>query len=156
MFKAISKFFTRKPAIETEFEDFTQRQISRAEAEIKDLKNRAAQQETMYDALVTERRDLKEEVEDLKIKKKIETEDIEHMVTMKLERVELEKDRAIMEAKEDATKKINEAEAKFNNELKEYLRKTIEQGEARYSEILKKLADVQVNVGLGHPGNSDT
>ena len=44
-----------------------------------------------------DRAQLKQEVEDLKLKKKIEEEDIKHMVKMKMERLDLEHQKKVQE-----------------------------------------------------------
>jgi len=48
-----------------------------------DIKNRNKELEGECDELRSDRRELKDEVEQLKLKKKIEEEDIKHMVKMK-------------------------------------------------------------------------
>lgn len=106
--------------------------VGKLEEEIKELKK--------------ERGELKEKVEGLKLKKKIEEEDIKHMVTMKEERLALDHEKKVAE-----TEKLKDAEiAKVKDEYRDKIEKNLEQQKndvkAMYAEILQRLPDVNVKL----------
>lgn len=123
------------------------REITRLTTRSEKLNEQLDKYSEENESLIVERRNLKEEVEDLKLKKKIEQEDIEHLVKMKMERNEIKHEKKVSEADANAEKKIAEATKSFNDKLTEILKKQIEDGNDRFEQILNRLPDVQVNLG---------
>jgi len=134
--------------------DYAERQLERFSARITELEDIEKERERQIDELIAEKRKLKEEVAGLELQKKIEQEDIEHMVTMQKEKLELEKERAIMESKQQAQDEIKSIRDECTEKLQGYLEQSIKQGEERYKEILSKLADVTIAADLS-PGRRD-
>lgn len=107
--------------------------------------------------LRAERLNLKDEVGNLKLKKKVEEEDIKHMVKMKEERLDLanEKKQQALEA-EFATKNasaelekqqaIGSVKDEYRDKMEVNLVKQVDDMKDMYSEILKRLPDVTVKM----------
>lgn len=122
-----------------------------------DLKTRAEKLEKELEALRVERLDLKDEVGDLKLKKKVEEEDIKHMVMMKEERLDLKhlKKTAELEA-EYATKNagaelekqkaIGEVKDKYRDKAEAVLEKQVNDMKDMYGQILERLPNVAVKL----------
>lgn len=123
------------------------RELERATTRAEELNAQLDKYSSENEGLITERRELKEEVADLQLKKKIESEDIEHMVKMKLEAADIDKQKfeiKITGEKNDAIHKVKE---EHQEKLTEILEQQIKQGEERYAQILEKLSTVNVDLG---------
>lgn len=101
---------------------------------------------TQIDSLKTERDSLKEELAALKLKKKIEEEDIKHMLHMKTEAMELEKERMDMKFEKKAEKAIREAHDKYRTKVEDMLGKQVTDLKEMYGQILARLPDVNVKL----------
>jgi hypothetical protein len=97
-------------------------------------------------ALEEERRVLKEEVENLKLKKKIEEEDIKHMVRIKEERLAIDHERKIIELEKKTQDEIAKVKDGYRDKVEGNLEKQIERSEQMYSEILERLPNINVNM----------
>jgi len=89
---------------------------------------------------------LKEELEDLKLKKKIEEEDIKHMVRIKQEKLEIEHEKAVNKAKSDAEQTIGEVKDQYRDKMELFLQKQVQDVKEMYGQILKRLPDVNVRL----------
>ena len=121
------------------------------------LKTRTEKLEKELESLRVERLDLKDEVGDLKLKKKVEEEDIKHMVKMKEERLDLEhqKKTATLEAEyatKNATaelekqKAIGEVKDIYRDKAEKSLEKQVTDIKDMYGQILERLPSVAVKL----------
>jgi len=108
--------------------------------------------ERKIENLTNERRTLKEEVEDLKIKKKIETEDIKHMVKMKEEKNDLEFQKKVMEKEQEKQAAIATVKDEYRNKLEKNLIAQKDDIKEMYSQILKRLPDVNARLTIKQEG----
>ena len=96
--------------------------------------------------LIHEGRELKEEVESLKLKKKIETEDIEHMVKMKLEANKLANQKFELDKEQEKNEAIFEVKKEHQDKLTKIQEEQIKKGEERFTQILERLPAVNVDL----------
>jgi len=94
-----------------------------------------------------ELRKVKEELVEVKHQKKIEEEDIKHMVKMKEERTAVENEKKLLEMEREKDKAIAEAKDEFRDKLEGFLQTQVKDTKDMYSEILKRLPDVTAHFG---------
>jgi hypothetical protein len=97
-------------------------------------------------SLEKERRSLKEEVEDLKLKKKTSEEDIKHMVRMKEERLAIDHERKDLEREKEKEQAIAEVKDAYRDKTEKYLNEQIDRASKMYAEILERLPNISVNM----------
>ncbi len=127
--------------------EIAKRNVRRLNKSICDLKDNLIEVVSAYDKSVNDKRKLSEALDDLKLKKKIEQEDIEHMVKMKMARNEIEYEKKVASAEAAADKRVADATKGFNDKLTAILKKQIDDGNDRFEQILGRLPDVKVNMG---------
>jgi hypothetical protein len=95
--------------------------------------------------LEKEKRDLKEDLADLKLKKKLEDEDIKHMVKINNERkeIELEKEKAKLERSKDA--EIATVKDSYRDKTEAQLEKQLTGMSEMYAQILERLPNYNIN-----------
>jgi chromosome segregation ATPase len=139
------------------------RLIDRLNDDIDSLKGDQEQAEFEADRSKQEARKLKEEVADLKLAKKIETEDISHLVKITEERKDLELDRKALELerekdvevqiiKEECATEIKEIRETYAQKQEDTLQEQIENGNKMFTEVMERLPNINgmVDVGLGN------
>ena len=89
---------------------------------------------------------LKQEVEDLKLKKKIEEEDIKHMVRMKMERLDLEHQKKIQETEREKENEIANVKDKYRDKMELQLSKETANIKEMYAQILERLPNVNLKL----------
>lgn len=94
------------------------------------------------DGLIAERRKLKDEIEDLKIKKKTSEEDIKHMVKMREERLELKFEKKQVEADKTLQTKLHEVSNEYRDKTEKQLEKESASMKEMYGQILERLPNV--------------
>jgi hypothetical protein len=95
-------------------------------------------------SLEKEKRTLKEDLADLKLKKKMESEDIKHMVKINNERkdIELEKEKIKLERQSaDAIAKVKDS---YRDKTEQQLEKQLVNMKGMYGEILERLPNYNV------------
>ena len=112
------------------------------------IKDRNKELETECDTLRGDRRELKDEVEQLKLKKKIEEEDIKHMVKMKEERLDLEHQKHLQKSEMDKQKEIGEIKDKYRDKTEAQLEKQLTSMKEMYGEILERLPNINAKLKL--------
>lgn len=108
------------------------RQIERLEAE----------RDSLNDSLLGAKNDLAE----LRQKKKMEDEDIKHLVKLKESKLEIEFRKKEVELERQQQEAIAAVKDQYRDKQESTLQKQIEQGEKRYAEILSRLPDVNVRL----------
>ena len=105
---------------------------------------RSRELETKIKGLETERYSLKEEVEDLKAKRKSEDEQLKHLLKIKEEKMELEfqKKENALEAKKQG--EIAAVKDGYRDKMEAELKSRHGQLQEMYNQILKRLPDVNV------------
>jgi len=98
------------------------------------------------ETLKSEIRKLKEEVEDLKLKKKIEEEDIKHMVKIKEEALEIDYKKKELDAEREKEKEIASVKDTYRDKLETFLQNQVKDVKEMYGQILKRLPDVNVRL----------
>lgn len=91
-----------------------------------------------------ERHKLKAEVEDLKIQRKVEDENMRHLVKMKDEKREIEYQKKELDAQRDKDARIAAVKDQYRDKLEGFLQAEIKNVRGMYDEILKRLPDVNV------------
>ena len=104
-------------------------------------------------SLESERFNLKQKVEDIKIelknlelKKKIDDEDIKHLVKMEKEKMEITKERFLIEKEREFQAKLDEQRNIYQNKLVSELQNQITNIKEMYAGIVKLLPDVNVRL----------
>ena len=104
-------------------------------------------------SLESERFHLKQKVEDIKIelknlelKKKIDDEDIKHLVKMEKEKMEITKERFLIEKEREFQAKLDEQRNIYQNKLVSELQNQITNIKEMYAGIVKLLPDVNVRL----------
>lgn len=121
------------------------------------LKTRTEKLEKELEKLRVERLDLKDEVGDLKLKKKVEEEDIKHMVKMKEERLDLEHQKKTAKlgaefasknanAELEKQQAIGEVKDKYRDKAEAVLEKQVNDMKDMYGQILERLPNVAVKL----------
>ena len=104
----------------------------------------------MISGLETERSTLKREVEDLKSKKKIEEEQIKHLVKIKDEKRELEYKKKEMDLKEESRTEIGKIKDEYQDKQIKMLDEAKKDTAKIHSEILARLPNIEAMVEIGN------
>jgi hypothetical protein len=117
----------------------------------KALETRVQELQKDVDKYFKERLEVKAELEDLKLKRKTEEEDIKHMVRMKEERMELEKKSYQLDCDRQKDAAIATVKDEYRNKVEEQLTKRGDDLKTMYGQILERLPNVNVNLkgGIG-------
>ena len=94
--------------------------------------------------LKKERRELKDQIADLKHEKKITEEDIKHMVRIREERIEVENEKKNLERDREKEQEIAKVKDEYRDKLEERLHKEVENMKEMYTQILQRLPTVEV------------
>jgi len=111
-------------------------------------KKRRDELEIECDDLRSERRNLKEKVEDLKLKRKIEDEDIKHMIKMKEERLDLEHKKRLQDVELEKQKAIGEVKDEYRDKTEAQLEKQLSNMKDMYSDFLARLPNISAKVKI--------
>jgi len=103
------------------------------------LKNDIRTLEDERDTIVDENRKVKDELAELKQTKKMEDENIRHLVKIKEESLEIQHQKKTQDA-------IALVKDEYRDKQEALLNKQLDQGEKRYAEILARLPDVNVRL----------
>jgi biopolymer transport protein ExbB/TolQ len=98
------------------------------------------------ESLEKEVQDLKKELDQLKSKKKIEEEEIKHLVKIKDEKREIEFQKKEMEIQKDADSKVMKVKQDYQDKIESNLQKQIEDTKQMYAEILQRLPNIAVRL----------
>lgn len=108
------------------------------------LFKRIADLQTQVDSLTDERTKLKTEVEDLKIQRKCEDENIRHMVKIKEEKMEVEFQKKEVQREREKQEAIAKVKDGYRDKVEAELNKRSAELLAMYNAILARLPDVNV------------
>jgi Skp family chaperone for outer membrane proteins len=97
-------------------------------------------------ALQKEIRQLKDELEDLKLKKKMEETEIKHLVKLKEERQAVEADKQKNELAKTFNDKEMALQTKYHEQVMGVIQKEHEKLQALYKEIIGRLPDVNMTI----------
>jgi len=104
-------------------------------SELKDLRGQV-------DKLVKEKREVREELEELKLKKRLEQEEIAHLVKINEERLKSELERKELQLEQSYTKKINDMEEASMRKVVDSLSEFHGKMEKQFSSELKNMKEV--------------
>jgi len=113
-------------------------------AELKDLRGQ-------IDILVKDKRTIREELEELKLKKRLEQEEIAHLQKINEERLKSELDRKELKMEQDLQRKINKIEEESMKKVVDSLSKFHEKMENKFDSELKNMKDVLALLMKGLP-----
>ncbi len=120
---------------------------SKAEKGIFDkLEAEKEQLEKDNERLTDEKKALKEEVADLKLKKKMSEEDIKHMVKIRQEKLDIEHEKKIMEIERTKANEIAAVKDDYRDKMEKRLQAETTNMKDMYSEILQRLPNVNVRL----------
>ncbi len=114
----------------------------------KALETQVTELESKCEKLSTERLGLKEEVEDLKLKKKISEEDIKHMVKMKEEKLELAHDKRLQAMVLEKQEEIGKIKDAYRDKTEQALEKQLVIMKEMYVEVLARLPNISAKLKL--------
>ncbi len=115
--------------------------------------------EAERDGLRIEKRDLTEQVldikmerktelEDLKLKQKISDDEIKHHIKLKEERQELEYEKKVQVIEREKMDAILEIKVEYHGKMETQLEKQLTEGNKRYTEILERLPNVNASLNV--------
>jgi chromosome segregation ATPase len=96
--------------------------------------------------LEKDRAELKREIEDLKIKKKISEEDIKHMVRMKEEKNNLEYEKRVAKIEKEKDNEIARVKDEYRDKIEKRLENETKNIKEMYGDILQRLPNVNVRL----------
>lgn len=99
-----------------------------------------------YGRTRSELRRVKEELEDVKLKKKIEEEDIKHLTKIKLEQNEIEFQKKTLALERQKDGEVMTLKQNYADKMQFRLEKETENIKGMYDQILKRLPDVNVRL----------
>ena len=102
---------------------------------------------TDIEKYVNDKHRLKEEVEDLKLKRKIEEEDIAHMVKIRDEKLDIQYQKKELELKATLDKQLHEEHIKYRDKTEKMLSTQATKMETMYKDLMQRLPDVNVMLG---------
>ena len=97
-------------------------------------------------AYVLEIRVLKEQVADLKLQRKIEDEDIKHMVKIKESELDIMHQKKGLELQRKSDEEISRVKDNYRDKLESFLKGQVKDVKEMYGQILKRLPDVNVRL----------
>lgn len=98
-------------------------------------------------SLTTDKYKLTEEVERLKLKKKIEEEDIAHMVKIRDEKLKLEYKEKELDLKSELDKQLHAEHVKYRDKTEKMLSTQATKMESMYKDLMQRLPDISVMLG---------
>lgn len=114
----------------------------------KKLEDKVKSLETELDGLFDERRKLKDEIEDLKVKKKVSEEDIKHMVKMREERLELQFEKKQVESDKKLQDELHKIANTYRDKTEKQLEKESASMKEMYGQILERLPNVTARLNV--------
>jgi len=112
------------------------------------IQTRIFELETERDSLRDSVINLKDNVAQLKLKRKIEEEDIKHMVAMKEARLQLDFDKRVQKVDLEQQKAIGLIKDEYRDKLELRLNKEVESMKEMYGQILTRLPDISASFKL--------
>lgn len=100
------------------------------------------------DDLTVERRNLKDEIEGLKIKKKISEEDIKHMVKMREEKQDLEFQKREVALEKETQAKLHEISNTYRDKTEVQLERESSVMKEMYGQILERLPNISAKLNV--------
>jgi len=104
------------------------------------------------DSLTKEISSLNIEIDRLKSKKKIEEEDIKHMLKLQEERMSLEKEKFKVQMEREKDAAIAKVKDEYRDKLEQFLVQKNKESDQRFTEILARLPDVNMSITQGRKG----
>lgn len=98
------------------------------------------------DRLTKEISDLTSEIDRLKSKKKIEEEDLKHMLKIQEERLALEKQKFEVQKEREKDTAIAKVKDEYRDKLEQFLVQKNKESDQRFTEILAHLPDVSMAI----------
>lgn len=98
------------------------------------------------DRLEKEVRSLKDELATIKHQKKLEEEDIKHLVKIRQEQLEIEHQKKIQACEMEKQTAVASAKDEFRDKLEDMLKTQVKDIKEMYAQILKRLPDVNVRL----------
>lgn len=109
-------------------------------------RDRVAELNGKIKSLRDDRFTLQEEVENLKLKRKIGDEDIKHMVKIKEESLEIEHQKRNLKLEREKDKEVAVVKDEYRDKMEAHLERQIGDIKDMYGEILKRLPEVRVRL----------
>ena len=122
----------------------TEKRLAVKERELEKVKNELGAAEVVLGKSNAEVRSLKEQIEDLKLKKKIEEEDIKHLVKIKIEQNEIEFQRKVMEQDRVKEAEIGRVKQEYADKLQVRLELEVKNIKDMYGEVLRRLPEIKM------------
>ena len=119
---------------------FMNKKIVKAyKAQVEDLKKQIT-------ALTNDKMTLKQQCEEMKLKKKLDEEDIKHMVKMKEEKLEMTFQKKVLEVEKIHDEKLMKTKDQYRDKMEERLEKETANIKSMYEDILARLPNVNVRL----------
>jgi len=119
---------------------FMNKKIVKAyKAQVEDLKKQIT-------ALTNDKMTIKQQCEEMKLKKKLDEEDIKHMVKMKEEKLEMTFQKKVLEVEKSHDEKLMKTKDQYRDKMEERLEKETANIKSMYEDILARLPNVNVRL----------
>ena len=112
--------------------------------EINELKVNTVERDKLREQV----RELKDDIQSLKSKKKIEEEDIKHMIRLKEERMEVANEKKALEMHREKDKAIAEVKDTYRDKLEGRLEIEVKNMKEMYGQILERLPNINVKAKM--------
>ncbi len=110
------------------------------------LKSEIKRLNDSIDELKKERAHLKEQAEDARLQRKIDEEDIKHMMKMKEERLSIESEKKEMTRAREKEAEIAKVKDDYRNKMEARLNKEVENIKEMYGQILARLPNISAEL----------
>jgi DNA anti-recombination protein RmuC len=100
-----------------------------------------------YDVKVAALRDMESKLAKVELEKKISEEDIKHMIKMKQEALEIEKQKFELKTTSEKQNEIHRVKDEYQRKVEVLLGEQLKNIQNMYSEVLKRLPNVEVMFG---------
>jgi len=125
---------------------FKSKAMKKVISENKKLKGDIEDTELKLSNLVKHKIELNNEIEELKLKRKIEEEDLKHLIKIREERLEIEFEKRKLAEDAKNQEKIHIISNEYKDKVEKFLIENVEKSERMYSELLVRLPDVNVRL----------
>jgi len=125
---------------------FKSKAMKKVISENNKLKDDIEDNEISLNILTKQKIELNNEIEELKLKRKIEEEDLKHLIKIREERLEIEFEKRKLTADAKHQEEIHKVSNEYRTKVEKFLIENVEKSERMYSELLVRLPDVNVRL----------
>ena len=113
---------------------------------VKGYKDQVEELKKEITALTNDKMKLKQQCEEMKLQKKLDLEDIKHMVKMKEEKLNIEYEKKVLAVEKTHDEKLMGIKDQYRDKMEERLEKETANIKSMYADILTRLPNVNVRL----------